>query len=141
MDSTAQELRALYMGAVDTALAKHPEEHAASVRPKEEEWAADADLGRAVNNIGAQGGLTFIESGSLVLFTTKGDEATVWSPKGCRGYTRTIATTADVESLGAPIRDTRRTHDCADNAVPTMTDGPLGHGWECGICGKFLQAG
>jgi hypothetical protein len=32
-------------------------------------------------------------------------------------------------------------HDCDDNAVPYKSDGALGHGWECGICGKFLQAG
>lgn len=33
-------------------------------------------------------------------------------------------------------------HDCEANAVPyTNSGGPLGHGWECGVCGKFLQAG
>jgi len=32
-------------------------------------------------------------------------------------------------------------HDCDDNAVPYESDGALGHGFECGICGKFLQAG
>jgi len=32
-------------------------------------------------------------------------------------------------------------HDCDDNAVPYESNGALGHGWECGICGKFLQAG
>ena len=32
-------------------------------------------------------------------------------------------------------------HDCDDNAVPYESDGALGHGWECGICGMFLQAG
>ena len=32
-------------------------------------------------------------------------------------------------------------HDCWDNAVPYESDGALGHGWECGTCGKFLQAG
>lgn len=32
-------------------------------------------------------------------------------------------------------------HDCDENAVPYVSDGPLGHGWECGRCGKFLQAG
>lgn len=32
-------------------------------------------------------------------------------------------------------------HDCWDNAVPYVSDGPLGHGWECGKCGAFLQAG
>lgn len=33
-------------------------------------------------------------------------------------------------------------HDCDENAVPyTNSGGPLGHGWECGVCGAFLQAG
>lgn len=32
-------------------------------------------------------------------------------------------------------------HNCDENAVPYVSDGPLGHGFECGICGKFLQAG
>ena len=32
-------------------------------------------------------------------------------------------------------------HDCNDCAVPVHTDGPLGHGWACGKCGAFLQAG
>ena len=32
-------------------------------------------------------------------------------------------------------------HDCWANAVPYTSDGPLGHGWECGVCGEFLQAG
>jgi hypothetical protein len=42
------------------------------------------------------------------------------------------------------IWDTRApapAHDCYANAVPYESDGPLGHGWECGICGEFLQAG
>jgi hypothetical protein len=34
-----------------------------------------------------------------------------------------------------------RPHDCTEYAVPCTTDGPLGHGWECGACGAFLQAG
>jgi len=32
-------------------------------------------------------------------------------------------------------------HDCWENPVPYESDGPLGHGWECGVCGAFLQAG
>lgn len=32
-------------------------------------------------------------------------------------------------------------HDCNENAVPYVSDGALGHGWECGVCGAFLQAG
>ena len=32
-------------------------------------------------------------------------------------------------------------HDCWEHAVPYTSDGPLGHGWECGTCGAFLQAG
>lgn len=32
-------------------------------------------------------------------------------------------------------------HDCEANAVPYESDGALGHGFECGVCGRFLQAG
>lgn len=32
-------------------------------------------------------------------------------------------------------------HDCEANAVPYVSDGALGHGFECGVCGAFLQAG
>ena len=32
-------------------------------------------------------------------------------------------------------------HDCWENPAPYESDGPLGHGWECGVCGAFLQAG
>jgi hypothetical protein len=46
-------------------------------------------------------------------------------------------TAAAVAESDTPIPD----HDCMENAVPYVSDGPLGHGWECGICGTFLQAG
>lgn len=32
-------------------------------------------------------------------------------------------------------------HDCDDHPVPYVSDGALGHGFECGVCGAFLQAG
>lgn len=32
-------------------------------------------------------------------------------------------------------------HDCWDEAIEYRIDGPIGHGWECGVCGTFLQAG
>lgn len=32
-------------------------------------------------------------------------------------------------------------HKCDEHAVPYESDGALGHGWECGFCGRFLQAG
>ena len=32
-------------------------------------------------------------------------------------------------------------HNCWENAVPYESDGPLGHGWECGICGALIQVG
>jgi hypothetical protein len=47
------------------------------------------------------------------------------------------ATAKAVAESDTPIPD----HDCMMNAVPYVSDGPLGHGWECGICGEFLQAG
>ena len=34
-----------------------------------------------------------------------------------------------------------RSHNCEAEAVPYESTGALGHGWECGVCGKFLQAG
>jgi transcription initiation factor IIE alpha subunit len=49
-----------------------------------------------------------------------------------------------VEDLLTTDEDRERentTHDCYDNAVPYESDGALGHGFECGICGEFLQAG
>ena len=32
-------------------------------------------------------------------------------------------------------------HDCFDYPEPYVSDGPLGHGFMCGRCGAFLQAG
>lgn len=32
-------------------------------------------------------------------------------------------------------------HRCDDHPTYILTDGPLGHGWECEVCGRFLQAG
>lgn len=32
-------------------------------------------------------------------------------------------------------------HDCWDYSIAYTSDGPLGHGVECGKCGAFLQAG
>ncbi len=34
-----------------------------------------------------------------------------------------------------------QSHDCEENAVSYTSDGALGHGFECGVCGTFLQAG
>jgi hypothetical protein len=43
--------------------------------------------------------------------------------------------------LCSPCRKVPASHNCEENAVPYKSDGALGHGWECGICGRFLQAG
>lgn len=32
-------------------------------------------------------------------------------------------------------------HSCDAEAVQYVSEGALGHGWECGVCGAFLQAG
>ena len=32
-------------------------------------------------------------------------------------------------------------HECLANAVEYVGDGPLGHGWKCGVCGDLLQVG
>jgi hypothetical protein len=47
------------------------------------------------------------------------------------------AVLALLPGLGGPLAP----HDCHEHAYPHPTDGPLGHGWSCGICGAFLQAG
>jgi hypothetical protein len=46
-------------------------------------------------------------------------------------------TAAAVAESSTPIPD----HDCMQHAVPYISDGPLGHGWKCGVFGEFLQAG
>lgn len=47
----------------------------------------------------------------------------------------------EVERVNAERGIEPEDHDCMEHAVPCTTDGPLGHGWECGKCGAFLQAG
>uniref|UniRef100_A0A6M3KBH1 Uncharacterized protein n=1 Tax=viral metagenome TaxID=1070528 RepID=A0A6M3KBH1_9ZZZZ len=32
-------------------------------------------------------------------------------------------------------------HDCWENAIAYEEDGPLGHGFECSVCGQLLQVG
>lgn len=55
------------------------------------------------------------------------------------------ATQMQPVAVGARAEEARSeqipAHDCMENAVPYVSDGPLGHGWECGVCGEFLQAG
>lgn len=55
----------------------------------------------------------------------------------------------------AQSREEQSKHDCwvSERSAPVVKDslttgfrpyksnGALGHGWECGVCGKFLQAG
>lgn len=49
---------------------------------------------------------------------------------------------AGVTAAEVAASDTKTpAHDCWDHAVQYESDGALGHGWECGICGDFLQAG
>lgn len=50
---------------------------------------------------------------------------------------RVGAKAAALEASGETVPD----HDCEANAVPYVSDGALGHGWECAVCGAFLQAG
>lgn len=47
----------------------------------------------------------------------------------------------EVEATNAARGIEPPAHDCDDHAVPYVSDGALGHGWECGVCGAFLQAG
>lgn len=77
--------------------------------------------------------------GTLATVKVTGEEVRIWEVRE--------ATSADEETLYITT-DERifwladlETHDCDENAVPYTSDGALGHGWECGLCGKFLQAG
>lgn len=47
----------------------------------------------------------------------------------------------EVERVNRERGHTLPDHDCWENPVPYVSDGRLGHGFECGTCGAFLQAG
>jgi hypothetical protein len=64
-------------------------------------------------------------------------EATLWIHDG---GSRIAEVTYD-SATATTCTTSHDRHDCDENAVPYISDGPLGHGWECGICGTFLQAG
>lgn len=49
---------------------------------------------------------------------------------------KTIRTAAIID--GPVMMDV---HVCSEHPVPYESDGALGHGFECGVCGNFLQAG
>jgi len=57
------------------------------------------------------------------------------------GYVYVVFRSEHNDCTGLPMPPNEHGHDCDENAVPYESDGALGHGWECGICGKFLQAG
>ena len=63
----------------------------------------------------------------------------------CRLTTGQIVSGVPAGELEAAIKagtvPTPAAHDCEAESVPYASDGALGHGWECGICGTFLQAG
>lgn len=57
-------------------------------------------------------------------------------PKGCiRCFLSGRVDVGDGEAVRL------QSHNCEECAVPYESDGALGHGWECGRCGRFLQAG
>ncbi len=58
----------------------------------------------------------------------------------CHGNDKAFGS-ANYEEVFAEYKKAIPTHKCDENAVPYESDGPLGHGFECGVCGKFLQAG
>lgn len=49
------------------------------------------------------------------------------------------------EAGRAAVAEAERTDvwcTCPDpEPVPYTSDGPLGHGWDCGLCGKLYQVG
>ena len=66
------------------------------------------------------------------------------APQRCFGFRAAPGTSVTDErtptaaihaALGIPE------HDCWEYPVPYVSDGPLGHGWECGKCGALLQVG
>lgn len=62
------------------------------------------------------------------------------------GYVYVVFRSEHNDCTGLPkppdeVEEHEPDHDCFDNAVPYESDGALGHGFECGICGRFLQAG
>ena len=61
--------------------------------------------------------------------------------KKSNGYTKAELTAMGYKDNKAALL-ALRSHKCMEHAVPYYErDGALGHGWECGICGCFLQAG
>jgi excinuclease UvrABC nuclease subunit len=56
-------------------------------------------------------------------------------------YRKARAIIRDTTSTEFALATRKQDHDCIAYAKPCFTDGPLGHGWKCGRCGSFLQAG
>lgn len=45
---------------------------------------------------------------------------------------------SEAQPVGAPVG---ADHDCTEHAEQYLGDGPLGHGWFCGLCNRLLQVG
>lgn len=58
-----------------------------------------------------------------------------------RFYPTRRSVAALCEDIAAAMKAAPPTHDCWENAEPYTSDGALGHGFKCGVCGAFLQAG
>jgi hypothetical protein len=144
-DAATEELQALYLAAINAHLAKHP--RLEWTREHEERWTANARVGRMTRQVEPKG--RSIPRDTLVLFTVKEHKgsAKVWYPENPLGTMLTSVRIADVREgakplcQDAPSEPSEPPHVCDEHAVYIETDGPLGHGWECGICGEFLQAG
>lgn len=49
--------------------------------------------------------------------------------------------TPHLDQVRANVKQPVPDHTCDVEAVPVRTDGALGHGFACQVCGRYLQAG
>ena len=92
----------------------------------------------------AQGYRTFLEAKSAAQETAdrSGQPVSVWrNNPTAKVYKFAINPRAKKARMLTVVQPATQAHRCMDNAVPYSSDGALGHGWECGLCGAFLQAG
>ena len=115
------------------------EELRLDTEPDCQNWSQSSKEAWTVKEIAEKAGLTFDQTRAALV----GMWGWVWI--GHRkikvfGHNRHQHQT-ELEWCVGDYQNNHTEHNCDDNAVPYVSDGPLGHGFECGICGKFLQAG
>lgn len=88
------------------------------------------------NDVAIYKGLQFHVGHDIVCVQYAGGENLAIECEDC-GLVLLSADMPEMDENGDPIPD----HDCMDHAYAHETDGAIGHGWSCGVCGEFLQAG